>query len=40
MVIKLTIEEYKNKYFTGNKIVLSLNSFDNKELYYHETENI
>ncbi|MCJ0088022.1 Fic family protein [Clostridioides difficile] len=40
MVIKLTIEEYKNKYFTGNKIVLSINSFDNKELYYHETENI
>ncbi|HHY0013992.1 Fic family protein [Clostridioides difficile] len=39
-MIKLTIEEYKNKYFTGNKIVLSINSFDNKELYYHETENI
>nr|WP_207714849.1 Fic family protein [Clostridioides difficile] len=36
----MTIEEYKNKYFTGNKIVLSINSFDNKELYYHETENI
>ncbi|MFL8674188.1 Fic family protein [Clostridioides sp. GD02404] len=40
MVIKLTIEEYKNKYSTGDKIILSLKSFDNKELYYHETENI
>ncbi|NJA29206.1 Fic family protein, partial [Clostridioides difficile] len=40
MVIKLTIEEYKNKYSTGDKIILSLKSFDNKELYYHETDNI
>ncbi|WP_227453330.1 hypothetical protein [Clostridioides sp. ES-S-0108-01] len=39
-MIKLTIEEYKNKYSTGGKIILSLKSFDDKELYYHETDSI
>lgn len=36
----MIIEEYKNKYFIGNKIVFFINSFDNKELYYYEIENI